>query len=87
MALQGKGPPFNEDNGEFGRMPANAEPPGMLPMRRFNRSSIGSTGGGAELRPTSGDRAEEALQREQPISIASRPTHIAAEEQRQPRIC
>jgi len=29
MALQGKGPLFNKDNGEFGRMPANAEPPGM----------------------------------------------------------
>ena len=28
MALQGKGPLFNKDNGEFGRMPANAEPPG-----------------------------------------------------------
>lgn len=29
MALQGKGPLFNKDNGEFGRMPANADPPGM----------------------------------------------------------
>jgi hypothetical protein len=29
MALQGKGPLFDKDNGEFGRMPANAEPPGM----------------------------------------------------------
>jgi hypothetical protein len=27
MALQGKGPLFNKDNGAFGRMPANAEPP------------------------------------------------------------
>ena len=27
MALQGKGPLFNKDDGAFGRMPANAEPP------------------------------------------------------------
>ena len=27
MALQGKGPLFDKDNGAFGRMPANAEPP------------------------------------------------------------
>jgi hypothetical protein len=29
IALQGKGPLFDKDNGEFGRMPANAEPPTM----------------------------------------------------------
>ena len=29
MALQGKGPLFDKDNGAFGRMPANAEPPEM----------------------------------------------------------
>jgi hypothetical protein len=29
MALQGKGPLFDKDTGEFGRMPANASPPEM----------------------------------------------------------
>jgi len=29
MALQGKGPLFDKDSGEFGRMPANASPPEM----------------------------------------------------------
>jgi hypothetical protein len=29
MALQGKGPLFDPDNGAFGQMPANANPPSM----------------------------------------------------------